>query len=102
MPRKQTQQPSIDAWYRTSSGEIFEVVAIDPHEDAIEIQYLDGTVEELDTDAWQSVEPKVIDAPHEAMEGDFGEEVTHEEDYHELVDLDSNDRDWTGLFDEYE
>jgi hypothetical protein len=102
MPRKLPPQPSIDVWYKTSSGDIFEVVAVDPQEDAIEIQYLDGTVEELDTDTWQSVEPKVIDPPHEAMEGDFEEAGGHEEDYHDLVDLDSSDRDWAGLFDEYE
>ena len=103
MPRKQIQQPAIDVWYRTSSGDIFEVVAFDPNEDAIEIQYIDGTLEELDTDSWLSVGPRVIDPPHEAMEGDFEEEAAHhEEDYHDLVDLDSNDRDWSGLFDEYE
>ena len=102
MPRKQTPQPSIDVWYKTSSGDIFEVVAIDSHEDSIEIQYLDGTLEELDSDTWLSVEPKVIDPPHEAMEGEYEEEGGHNEDYHELVDLDSNNRDWAGLFDEYE
>jgi hypothetical protein len=102
MPRKQAPQPSIDVWYKTATGDIFEVVAIDSHEDTIEIQYLDGTVEELDTDTWQSVEPKVINPPHDAMEADYEEQGGYDEDYHDLVDLDSNDRDWVGLFDEYE
>ena len=102
MPRKQPLQPSIDVWYKTSSGDIFEVVAVDPQEDSIEIQYLDGSLEELDSDAWHSVEPKVIDPPHEAMGDDYEERADFEEDYHELVDLDSNDREWSGLFDEYD
>lgn len=102
MPRKQAPQPSIDIWYKTPNGDIFEVVAIDQHEDAIEIQYLDGSVEELDADAWQSVEPEVINPPHEAMAADYEEEGEFEEDYRDIVDLDSNDREWSGLFDEYE
>jgi len=102
MSSKQPPLPSVDVWYRTVSGDVFEVVAIDPQEDAIEIQYLDGSLEELDTDSWQSVEPKVIDAPHEAMSSDYEEDRGYEEDYHDLVDLDSSDRDWAGLFDEYE
>jgi hypothetical protein len=56
----------------------------------------------LDSDAWQSAEPKVIDPPHEAMGDDYEEHGGVEEDYHELVDLDSSDRGWSGLFDEYE
>jgi len=102
MPKKQLTQPSIDVWYKTASGDIFEVVAMDPHEDSIEIQYLDGSVEELDLDAWQGVEPKMINPPHEALAADYDEELGFEEDYHDVVDLDSNDREWSGLFDEYE
>lgn len=102
MPKKQPPQPSVDVWYRTSGGDIFEVVAIDPHEDAIEIQYLDGALEELDADTWQSMDPKVTEPPHEAMTGEYEEDIGSEEDYHDLVDLDSNERDWSGLFDEYE
>ena len=102
MPRKQPPQPSIEVWYKTASGDMFEVVALDPQEDAIEIQYLDGSVEELDSDAWMSVEPKVINPPHEALAADFEEEGIFEEDYHDVVDLDSNEREWSGLFDEYD
>ena len=102
MPRKQPSPPSIDVWYKSASGDIFEVVAVDPQEDSIEIQYLDGSLEELDTDAWQSAEPKMIDPPHEALADDYDEGGDFEEDYHELVDHDSSDREWSGLFDEYE
>ena len=102
MPSKQPPLPSVDVWYKTANGDVFEVVAVDPREDAIEIQYLDGSLEELDTDYWQSAEPKVIDPPHEVMGGDYEGEPEYEEDYHELVDLDSTNRDWAGLFDENE
>ena len=47
-------QPSIGDWYRSSGGELFEVVAIDDDEGTIEIQYFDGTVEEMDREDWES------------------------------------------------
>jgi hypothetical protein len=47
-------QPSIGNWYRISGGEIFEVVAVDDDDGTIEIQYFDGTVEEMDIEDWDS------------------------------------------------
>lgn len=44
--------PSIGEWYRHKSGESFEVVALDEDDGTIEIQYFDGTVEEMDTEDW--------------------------------------------------
>jgi hypothetical protein len=46
--------PSIGEWYRRTGGESFEVVAFDEDDGTIEIQYFDGTVEEMDTDDWES------------------------------------------------
>ena len=47
-------QPSIGDWYRLSGGELFEVVAIDDDEGTIDIQYFDGTVEEMDREDWET------------------------------------------------
>jgi hypothetical protein len=46
--------PSIGAWYRHTGGDSFEVVAFDEDDGTIEIQYFDGTVEEMDTEDWES------------------------------------------------
>ena len=46
--------PSIGDWYRLSGGERFEVVAIDDDEGTIDIQYFDGTVEEMDSEDWEA------------------------------------------------
>ena len=46
--------PSIGAWYRLTGGELFEVVALDDDEGTIEIQYFDGTVEEMDREDWEA------------------------------------------------
>ena len=48
-------QPSIGDWYRQKeSGTLFEVVAHDDDDGTIEIQYFDGTVEEMDIEDWES------------------------------------------------
>ena len=46
------QQPAIGEWYRTPSGDIFEVVAVDDSDGTVEVQHFDGTVEEYDLDDW--------------------------------------------------
>jgi hypothetical protein len=46
-------QPDIGEWYRIRDGEQFEVVAIDEEDGTIEVQYFDGTVEELDIGDWE-------------------------------------------------
>ena len=45
--------PTIGAWYRLDGGESFEVVAYDPDDGTVEIQYFDGTVEEMEFDDWK-------------------------------------------------
>src|SRR5579859_4701005 len=46
--------PRIGEWYRHTGGDSFEVVAFDEDDGTIEIQYFDGTVEEMDTEDWDS------------------------------------------------
>lgn len=99
MPAKQAPRPMVDLWYQTCNGDRFEVVATDDQDDAIEIQYLDGAVEELDEDTWESLNPQVIDPPHEALAGAYGDE-DGEGDADELGD--AGNLGWPGAFDEYE
>lgn len=42
----------IGAWYRGRGTDPFEVVALDMDAETIEIQYYDGSVEELDFEGW--------------------------------------------------
>lgn len=94
---KSSVRPMIETWYKTREGDMFEVVAVDEQEDAIEIQFLDGSVEELDEDGWSTLEPKVIDPPREVFGGAPDEEA-------EAFDDDEPDegdgRDWDGGADE--
>lgn len=47
-------QPGIGDWYRLTGGELFEVVALDEDDGTIEIQYFDGTIEEMDVEDWDT------------------------------------------------
>jgi len=49
-----TPQPGIGDWYRLQGGALFEVVALDDDDGTIEIQYFDGTVEEMDIEDWET------------------------------------------------
>lgn len=51
-------QPDIGEWYRVRGGELLEVVAIDEDDGTIEVQYFDGTLEELDMADWQAQRTK--------------------------------------------
>jgi hypothetical protein len=57
--------PVIGLWYVRSGGEAFEVVALDREDRTIEIQYFDGTVEELDLDEWREEEIRTTEAPED-------------------------------------
>ena len=46
--------PGIGDWYRLNGVQLFEVVAVDDDDGTIEIQYFDGTVEEMDVEDWEA------------------------------------------------
>ncbi len=45
--------PAVGDWYRLNGGAPFEVVALDDDDGTIEVQYADGTLEELDREDWK-------------------------------------------------
>jgi hypothetical protein len=47
-------KPVIGNWYRIQGSDSFEVVAFDEDDGTIELQYFDGTVEEMDLEDWQA------------------------------------------------
>lgn len=57
--------PVIGEWYRRPGGDSFEVVAVDPDDRTIEIQYFDGTIEELELDEWRQDAIEATEAPED-------------------------------------
>jgi uncharacterized protein DUF6763 len=76
-------QPTIGDWYRNPGGMPFEVVAYDDDDGTIEIQYFDGTIEELEREDWDA---QWKDGTLEAGEAP--------EDWTGSVDVDPPEEDW--------
>ncbi len=57
--------PVVGSWYRHENGEIFEVVALDADDATVEIQYFDGTIEELEFDIWEQMEITAAEPPED-------------------------------------
>jgi Family of unknown function (DUF6763) len=77
-----TPQPGIGDWYRLHGGESFEIVAVDDDDGTVDIQYFDGTVEEMDLDDWET---HWADGAMEAVEAP--------EDWSGSVDVERRDED---------
>ena len=56
----------ISHWYRPKESQnLFEVVAIDFDDQSIEIQYFDGSVEEIEFAGWKTLVPTEISPPED-------------------------------------
>ena len=51
-----SQVPVVGGWYQDAAeDQVFEVVAVDERAGAVEIQYLEGEVSEIDFETWQQM-----------------------------------------------
>lgn len=83
--------PIENEWYEMpESGQPFCVVSADEDEDIIEIQYQDGTTEELDFEAWDELAPDPIEAPTDWI-GPYDELDEEEEEYGNTEERDEED-----------
>lgn len=60
-----TNYPLIGHWFRRPNGNLFEVVATDEEEGTIEIQQFDGTIDEVDFEAWPEMLLIEVSAPED-------------------------------------
>lgn len=59
------RKPDIGEWYLQPGGEPFEIVARDDADDTLELQFFDGTVDEIDYEIWESLQPEPIEPPED-------------------------------------
>lgn len=57
--------PQIGDWYKSPVGDAFEIVASDDDDDTLELQYFDGTIEELDRETWETLHPQPVEPPED-------------------------------------
>ncbi|MBI5451501.1 MAG: hypothetical protein HY940_09125 [Gammaproteobacteria bacterium] len=72
--------PELDTWYQDKEGQIFKVIAVDEREQVAEIQFFDGSIEEIEFDTWAGMKAEVIDAP-EDWSGPFDDLEEEDLDY---------------------
>ena len=85
-------EPVKGQWYENAEEEeTFRVLSVDEDAELVEIEYLDGDIEELDLDAWHEMDLERIEEP-EGWAATEDDEEEEEEDEDE--DLDEEDDDW--------
>lgn len=57
--------PVIGHWYRRSNGTLFEVVAVDEQDATVELQYFDGTIDEVDLENWPGLLIERVRSPED-------------------------------------
>ena len=57
--------PVIGHWYRRTNGNLLKIVAVDEEDATIEIQFFDGTIDEVDIDTWNSMLLERVGAPED-------------------------------------
>lgn len=63
-----TQHPLIGSWYEDVPSEsVFEVVAIDEYAGTVEIQYSEGSLDQLDLNQWDPVTFRPTSPPGDTL-----------------------------------
>jgi len=80
-------EPVKGKWYRDlEEDESFQVLSVDEDAELVEIQHVDGDIEEIDLDTWAELDLEPTDEP----EGWSGSEDDEDDDW----DEDDEDDDW--------
>ena len=56
---------TVGRWYRRPNGQLFEVVAVDEDDETIELQFFDGTIDEVDQETWSNLLVQQVAAPED-------------------------------------
>lgn len=85
-------EPVRGQWYQNvEEEETFRVLTVDEDSELIEIEYLDGDIEELDVEAWHEMDLELTTEPEGWSDED---EDDDEEEEDEEEDEDEDDDDW--------
>lgn len=95
-------QPTVGQWYENvEEEETFRVLSVDEDSELVEIEYLDGDIEELDIETWHEMDLDKVNEPEgwAAAEEDEEEEEKDEDededdDWDDDDDEDDDDEDW--------
>ena len=90
-------EPVPGQWYENlEDEESFRVLTVDEDSELVEIEYLDGEIEEIDLETWHEMDLDQIDEPEgwsESEEDEDEEEEEEEDDEDEDDDWDDDEDD---------
>lgn len=98
-------EPVAGQWFENvDENESFRVLSVDEDAELIEIEYLDGDIEELDLDTWAELDLEKIEQPEgwSGAAAEEDEEEEEDEDWDEDEDDDDEDEDDDEDWDEEE
>jgi hypothetical protein len=86
------EEPVVGAFYedREEDGRTFEVTAFDENDGTIEIQYSDGTTDEIDLDDWYGMDLEQLESDEEEDEEDDVDDSDTDDDDDTDVDEDED------------
>ncbi len=92
-------EPVVGQWYEDLEDEdSFRVLSVDEDAELIEIEYLDGDIDEIDLETWQELDLELTDEPEgwsdEDEDDDQDEDDDDEDDDDDDWDDDDEDEDW--------
>ena len=83
-------EPTPGQWYENlEEEESFRVLSVDEDSELIEIEYLDGDIEEIDVEAWHEMDLEMTQEPEGWSDSDEDEDDEEEEE-----EDDEDDKDW--------
>ena len=99
-------EPVPGQWYQNlEEEESFRVLTVDEDSELLEIEYLDGDIEEIDLETWHEMDLERIDEPEgwsdDDEESDEDEEWDEEDDEDDDDDFDDDEEDGDEEQDEY-
>jgi hypothetical protein len=96
-------EPVRGRWYENvEEEETFRVLSVDEDTEVVEIEYLDGELEEIDIDTWHELDLEVTEEPEGWSEDDDDDDEDEDEDEEEEDEDDDDDDDWDDDDDEDE
>jgi uncharacterized protein DUF6763 len=88
-------EPVPGQWYENlEEEESFRVLSVDEDSELLEIEYLDGDIEEIDLETWHEMDLERIEEPEGWSESDDEDDSEEDEDWDEEEDEDEDDDDW--------
>ena len=85
-------EPVPGQWYENlEEEESFRVLSVDEDSELLEIEYLDGDIEEIDLEAWHEMDLERIAEPEGWSESDDEDEAEEDEDWDEETTTEDDD-----------